>query len=276
MFSDTRGRRTLAFTLIELLVVISIVSLLVALLLPALSHARETARTMECLTKIRNIGIFTQYYLNDNKAVYFNVHSGNATFQENNPDWAYVRWTTYLAYVYEMPGKAYWCPTRATIEPLTKTDSVGNWAGDIRRHSYGWGRPTTQPDHAIWGRPNYGLNTKVALTSHLKMRRPSSTVLFGESRNANSNLVAATSGGSTSIAAQAGANSLVSVHSGQITCNVMWGDIHAKTLRASVAGSGGYASYYDNRLLGNRFSAPSAMASNGNWNSWNPDGTRDP
>lgn len=54
-----------AFTLIELLVVISIIALLVAILLPALSQARESARTVQCLSQLRNIQIWNLSYAED-------------------------------------------------------------------------------------------------------------------------------------------------------------------------------------------------------------------
>jgi prepilin-type N-terminal cleavage/methylation domain-containing protein len=58
-----------AFTLIELLVVISIVSLLIAILIPALAGAREQARTIACQSKVRQIAIAVHAYATSNKGL---------------------------------------------------------------------------------------------------------------------------------------------------------------------------------------------------------------
>lgn len=67
MKSTHRGT---AFTLVELLVVISIGTVVVGLLLPALGRARESAKRVICLSNLRQMAIAANVYVVDNRGYY--------------------------------------------------------------------------------------------------------------------------------------------------------------------------------------------------------------
>lgn len=77
--------RYTGFTLIELLVVISIIALLVAILLPALQSARSVARSTQCLSTQRQLGVAQFAYAGDYE--WFAPGRSNDTSKPFNTDW---------------------------------------------------------------------------------------------------------------------------------------------------------------------------------------------
>lgn len=101
-----RSQYQRGFTLIELLVVISIVALLIGILLPALSGAREAARMVYCLNNSRQMALATVNYAFDHDADLPTVgfSHGGETFPEQG-SWFF------LLEPYSDGGLAYRCPS---------------------------------------------------------------------------------------------------------------------------------------------------------------------
>ena len=109
-----KGRQKGHFTLIELLVVIAIIAILAAMLLPALSKAREKARAISCVSNFKQIMTGFEMYFGDNAETMPMIKNGyNAFTYYDNDTLEVTEWGFYTPYVAPYVGdkKTFMCPT---------------------------------------------------------------------------------------------------------------------------------------------------------------------
>lgn len=119
-----------AFTLIELLVVIAIITILAAILFPVFSRAKTAAKTTQCLTHMKQVGMGMQLYTDDHDDVW--PAACNATpvpgFAEQNPWIGYDNFNTggiNPTGWYGDPSKpARYAPHPGMVDPYLKSRAV--------------------------------------------------------------------------------------------------------------------------------------------------------
>ncbi|MEE3001191.1 MAG: type II secretion system protein [Planctomycetota bacterium] len=131
-------RRTNAFTLVELMVVISIIALLVGILLPAISRARDNAKIGQSKSNIRNVKAATDLYEMDHGG---QLWTGSPENLASGPDGSWTGLT--IDNAYSLWRSRYWSGSQGGAgNKLTILPGVHACEGD-----HGWHEFTTHADH---------------------------------------------------------------------------------------------------------------------------------
>lgn len=115
------SKKRSAFTLVELLVVIGIIALLLGILLPTLSRARDAGNSTRCLANMRQAAMAVTFYLNENKGRWLPPYKAPIRTENwvpnGNPSWSGPLFYTFLSGLYYKGEPGIWiCPSDRYIE----------------------------------------------------------------------------------------------------------------------------------------------------------------
>ena len=228
-------RRQHGFTLIELLVVISFISLLIAILLPALASARRAARNAGCLSNQKQLGILFATYMTDNRAVFPEDKDYNTT-----NSWF---WYETIARLEDASSIPVFCPEDLHNSGKVRATPGGNT-------SYGYNYILAGNFMGTWSWFSANDQAKFGLPNPVRLEmltHPSDTIVAVDSGiNADGiGWVRVRPGDDTS-------NGYANPRHQGGTCNTLWADFHASTVKSSDGLASGL---YSDTVLGNVWSA---------------------
>src|SRR5687768_2641874 len=205
-------RRNKAFTLVELLVVIGIIAVLIAILLPALTKARRSAASTKCLSNLRQLGTAHQMYLIDFKGVIVQPVEWDKNFNPRAVFW-HQRLSQYLNRKENRGNNFDTSETSVLVRSCpdwTPIDNNGDGRPDSDKIGYGMSRRLRTPEsrtryHAPVNPDSAASNSPEGASGVVgsdqtnpqppgtvyfppywkinQIKKPSSRILFGDSRN---------------------------------------------------------------------------------------------
>jgi len=208
-------QRKRGFTLIELLVVIAIIALLVSILMPALSKAKEIAKGAACISNLRNMFPNIQMYMNDANGItpgwFYNNFSGVAPPADQTtwflelykstggdvtkfPDTLSI-WETRETREWTNTNPMQLCPSDVNKENDQTWDTKGKKLGSYKPNSSTWSYQSPRlGKHAyqIKLRPDEGTPYYDTVTRHFNFNslpRAADTVMLSEARFNNAFMV---------------------------------------------------------------------------------------
>lgn len=175
-----RGSNVSGFTLVELLVVIGIIALLIAILLPALSRAREAGNKLKCASNLRQIGLALNMYVNEYKGRYPNRRTISPEFPSGHDR---LSWRT-LIHPYMKNTEVLICPTNPDREKFSSDDDEPTAFKISYACNFNWGaNSNTEPNPlAAVGKGVFGNQLARNITTGM-IRRSSETIAVVEAWN---------------------------------------------------------------------------------------------